>query len=152
VHAPHNKQPTQAGITLIEMLVVVALIGLIAAVSFPAVSAGLDSIRIASNSDAIAAFLNSAVNRVERRQQPVEITIESRGMVMRSVEPGFERSLALPEGLRIAGGPRQAVIFPGGAIPRLTVELQNVRGSRRFISIDPITGVPQIRRPEEASP
>ena len=39
------------GITLMEMLVVVAIIGLIVAVSAPSISAGLDSVRITTTAD-----------------------------------------------------------------------------------------------------
>ena len=60
------------------MLIVVALIGTLAGISYPAVSAGMDSVRIASSSDDVATFLNSAVNRAERRQQPVEVVIRPR--------------------------------------------------------------------------
>jgi len=38
-------RPT-SGVTLIEMLVVVAVIGIVVSVSIPSVSAGLDSVRL----------------------------------------------------------------------------------------------------------
>ncbi len=57
------------------VIAVVAIIGLIAAISFPAVGAGLESIRLVSAADSIVAFLNSGLNRAERRQHPVEITV-----------------------------------------------------------------------------
>src|SRR5437016_272401 len=62
--APEN------GVTLMELLVVMAIVGLIVAVSAPSVGAGIDSVRLASTSDSISSFLNSAVNHAERRQQP----------------------------------------------------------------------------------
>ena len=58
-----------------EMVVVVAIIGMIVAVSAPSVSAGIDSVRMASATDSISAFLNSAVNYAERKQQPVELIV-----------------------------------------------------------------------------
>ena len=63
------------GVTLLEMMVVLAIIGLITAISAPSISAGLDSVRMATASDSIAAFLNSAVNHAERRQQAVALII-----------------------------------------------------------------------------
>lgn len=137
------------GVTLIEMLLVVSLIALMAALSFPAASAGLDSIRLASAGDSVSAFLNSAVNRVERLQQPVAILIEPGRLTLQTTGPTGQRTLELPQGVHIAGDARQAVIFPGGAIPRFAIELRNSRGARRFVSLDPITGIPSIRRPEE---
>src|SRR5258708_6396905 len=55
---PHQGQLATSGVTLMEMMVVMAIIGLITAISAPSISAGLDSIRMATASDSIAAFLN----------------------------------------------------------------------------------------------
>src|SRR5580698_10321317 len=67
--------PTSRGVTLVEMLIVVSIIGLIVAVSFPAFSAGIDSVRMSSATGMVSSFLNSAVNRAERRQQAVELIV-----------------------------------------------------------------------------
>jgi prepilin-type N-terminal cleavage/methylation domain-containing protein len=147
-------------VTLIEMLIVVALIGLLAGITFPAVSAGLDSLRLNSASDSLVNFLNAGLNRAERRQEAVEVTISKtdNALWLHSSELGFVRKLELPEGVRIVGvtprlpqaeeGPRQFFLYPGGALPRLGVEIVNRRGDRRVVSVDPITGVPQIQRAE----
>lgn len=145
--------------TLIEMLAVVTIVGLIAAVSFPAVGAGLDSVRLASASDAIVAFLNSGLNRAERRQEPVEITISlaERSLGMRSTDPAFSRTLALPEGISIVRvhpprldaveeAARLVYLFPGGTVPRVGVEIANRRGVRRIVRVDPITGVAAVEQ------
>src|ERR1700681_1370283 len=60
---------TEKGVTLIEALIVVAIIAMIAAVSFPAVSSGLDTLRLRSASDSIVSFLNIALDHADRRQQ-----------------------------------------------------------------------------------
>src|SRR5438132_8744055 len=65
---PGGLPHTGKGVTLIEMMVVAAIIGLIAAISFPSASAGIESVRLVSATDSVATFLNGAVNRVERRQ------------------------------------------------------------------------------------
>ena len=46
--------------------------------------------------------------------------------------------------------PRQFLIHPAGTVPRLGVVLGNRRGDRRIVSVDPISGVPQVTRPAEA--
>src|SRR5206468_2125502 len=88
---------SQRGITLVEMVVVLCIIGLIAGVSFPAVSAGLESVRMVSAADSVAAFLNAAVNRAERRQQAIELVIQpkERLLALYSSEPGFKKQLTL---------------------------------------------------------
>jgi prepilin-type N-terminal cleavage/methylation domain-containing protein len=92
------RRPNQAGVTLIEMMAVVTIIGLIAAISFPAVTSGLESIRLASATDSVAAFLNGGLDRAERRQQAVEITVSAteNSVTMQSLEPGLIRTLAMP--------------------------------------------------------
>ncbi len=149
------------GVTLIEMLIVVAIVGLLAGISFPAVTSGIDSIRLASASDSIVSFVNAGLNRAERRQQLIEITVSKteRSLTMRSSEPGFLRKIELPDGVSIVSilpeGPderetaRRFVLYPGGAVPRIGVELANRKGTRRIVRVDPITGAPRIEKPEE---
>lgn len=156
--------PRQAGVTMIEMIAVVAIIGLIAAIAFPAIGAGLESIRLISAADAVVAFLNSGLNRAERRQQPIEFTlsIPERSIVMQSTEPGFVRSMVLPDGVLMQRlhpalpdateeTKRIFYVYPGGTIPRIGVELANRRGARRVVRVDATTGVAQIEQlPNEA--
>lgn len=150
----------RAGITLVEMLIVVALVGLLVGISFPAVSSGLDSLRLTAASDSLVSFFNAALNRAERRQQVVELTISKKDkrLLLRSVEAAFSSTLELPEGVSVVAvypeppqgeeGPRRFLLFPGGTAPRVAVELANRRGARRIVSIDPITGVPRVERVE----
>jgi Tfp pilus assembly protein FimT len=104
-----------------EMLVVMALIGLIVAVSAPSVTAGIDSARMASATDSIAAFLNAAVNYCERRQQPVELLISAKDgrLTAHSNDGGLARELELPDGIRIedAEDARHLILMPGGRFP-----------------------------------
>ena len=149
---------SQAGVTLLEMLIVVALIGLLVGIVFPPVSAGLDTLRLASAGDSVASFLNGALNRAERRQEAVEITVDPREnlLLAAGTGSGFERRLAMPEGVRIVsvlptlpddtGEARRFLVYPGGTVPRIGVELANSKGARRLVQVDPITGVPQIER------
>ena len=148
------------GVTLIEMLLVVAIVGLMTAISFPAVTSGIDSIRLASATDSVVSFFNAGLNRAERRQQLIEIAVSKteRSLTMRSSEPGFLRKLELPEGIAIVSilpegrddkdGGRRFVLYPGGVVPRIGLELANRKGTRRIVRVDPITGVPQIERVE----
>ena len=144
----------QRGVTLIELLIVVTLIALVAGLSFPSVASGLDSLRLRSASDAVGGFLNTALERADRRQQVVEIWISPRdnAITARAADMGFQRRMDLPDPIRIvsvspsapgtAGEARRFLIYPGGAVPRIGIEISNPEGRRRIVSVDPVTGVP----------
>jgi prepilin-type N-terminal cleavage/methylation domain-containing protein len=146
------------GVTLMEMMVVMAIIGLITAISAPSITAGLDSIRMATASDSIAAFLNAAVNHAERRQQPVELIISQKDsrLTAFSNEPGFTREFALPDGILIEAilpqipedleGVRRLILMPGATVPGIGIEFANRRGARRIVRLDPMTGFPHVER------
>jgi prepilin-type N-terminal cleavage/methylation domain-containing protein len=151
-----------AGITLVEMIVVLALIGLIAAIAFPAVSTGLDSVRLTSATDSIVSFLNAGLNRAERRRTPVEILVSVKENKLKFFAVDTTRELNMPESIRIVrihpelpSGPdeeRSVVLYPGGAIPRFGIELASSKGYRRIVRVDPITGIPQVEHlPTEPS-
>jgi prepilin-type N-terminal cleavage/methylation domain-containing protein len=152
------KRAPPAGVTLIEMMIVVGLIALIAGITFPAFSSGIDTLRLNQAAGGVVNFFNEALNRAERREQAVEITVipAQKTLVMHSAEPGFEKKYELPQGISIvkvlpemeAGedGPRQFLLFPGGAVPRVGIELANARNAHRIVRVDPITGVPQVEQ------
>ncbi len=147
------------GVTLMEMMVVLVIVALIIGVSFPSTIAGLENIRLTSGARSVAAFMSSAANRAERRQQAIELTvfIKENAIVMRSPDAGFSKKLALPAGITVQAvwpespvptdEPRQFLFLPGGVPPRFGIEIGNRRGGRRIVRLDPITGVAQIERP-----
>jgi hypothetical protein len=114
-----------------------------------------------SATDSIAAFLDGALNRAERRREPIEVTISKpeNAITIRSVDPSFVRRLEIPEGVHILRVlpelpipddlPRMFMLHPGGSVPRIGVELANRRGMRRIVSVDPISGSPQVQTPEQ---
>jgi prepilin-type N-terminal cleavage/methylation domain-containing protein len=145
----------ERGVTLVEMVIVIAIVGLMAGITLPSVTAGLDSVRLASASQTVASFLNSADNRAERLQQPVEIEISTGENCMRLLAgDGYSRELAMPEGVRILsvtpggeeGSTFRAILLPGGTVPGIGIELGNAHGSRRLVKLDPMTGYPRVER------
>jgi type II secretory pathway pseudopilin PulG len=139
------------------MLIVVSIIGLIVAVSFPAFSAGIDSVRMSSATGMVSSFLNSAVNRAERRQQAVELIVTPKEnlLTMYTNEAGFERKLRMPDGISIQAvlpaiddetpdSPRQWMLMPGATAPGIGILLANQHGSRRIVRLDPMTGFPRV--------
>jgi hypothetical protein len=132
-----------------------AIIGVLAGISVPAVSAGIDSVRLRSATDSLAGFLNGAVTRAERRQQPVEmlISIKDNALRLYSTEPGYTRELKMPDGITIEAvlpqepevdGPRRLILMPGGTVPGIGIQVVNRHGSRRIVHLDPMTGFPHV--------
>ena len=139
-------------------MVVVSIIALVAAISLPSLSAGIDSVRMASASESVAAFLNAAVTRTERRQQAMAIVIspQENRIVLYSGEPGYQRELKMPDGVKIEAvlpkieesedqqDDRRLLLLPGATVPGVGVQLANQHGSRRIIRLDPMTGYPRV--------
>jgi len=152
-----GRASNRTGVTLIELLIVMAIIGLMTAVSFPAITAGLDSIRLTAASDSLVSFLNGAINRAERRQQAVALVIQPKQnrLEIYTNEPGFTRELVMPEGVTIEAvlpkipdlpdwEPRRLIVMPGSTPPGIGIQISNRRGTRRIVRVDPMTGFPRV--------
>lgn len=159
-HDPARRR----GVTLIEMLIVVCLLGLLAGITYPSVASGIDSLRLTSAAESIASFLNAGMNHAERRRVPVGVDVSKSENVLylRSTEPDWVRKLEMPEGVQVldvqpvpppSPDEEHAVVrfllYPGAAPPRITVTVANQRGAKRIVRLDPITGVPEIQRTTE---
>ena len=145
------------GVTLIEMLIVMALIALVVGMAAPSVSSGLDSLRLRSTSDAMIGFLNTALSRADTRQQVVEIVISPADGTLTAIsaDQGFHKVLEIASTIKIlsvqpgmAGGDeqnqtRRFLVYPGGSVPKIAIEIGDSTGRKRLVSVDPITGVPQ---------
>ncbi len=150
----HNER----GVTLIEALIVVALIAMIAAVSFPAVSSGLDTLRAA---------LRLRFHRFipeyragSRRTPPAGRRGYCVAARQHDAKPhgrllGFSRSLENPALVHIVsvlpalpisidpGEARHFLLYPGGSVPGIGIEISTLQGHKRLVSVDPVTGSPR---------
>lgn len=147
------RQTGAAGITLLELLVAMAIAGMIMAISFPSVTAGLDGVRLQATARRVAAFVNVARGRADREQLPVEIQIDlSRNRISAVTANGqWERSLEIEEGVRLAAvwpeaesRTRRFIVIPGVPAPRFRLQLDSSRERSLTVALDPLTGTPQI--------
>jgi type II secretory pathway pseudopilin PulG len=154
---------SSAGVTLLEMLVVVSLIALMVGISFPSITAGMESLRLRSAAGEVVSMFNSALTRADRLQDAVElnISLQRRFIASRAIRANVVRRIDLPEGIQIAhvypedlrwavdesGAPvdRHFIVYPNGAVPRIVIDLANERGAHRIVMLDPITGVARER-------
>lgn len=148
------------GVTLIELLVVVTIASLLVGISFPAVTSGLDSLRLNAAANGIVSFLNAGLSRAERREQVVEVTISKteNSLSMRSTDPAFTRKFTVPEGVTIAkilpeeleeaNALRIFMLYPGGTVPPFGIVLVNRRHTERLVQVDAMTGVAVIGPPQ----
>jgi prepilin-type N-terminal cleavage/methylation domain-containing protein len=146
----------RSGVTLLELLIVVTIIGVVAGVSFPSLTSGLSGLRLATASGSVASFLTSSMNRVDRREEAAAIVVSPKDnqLAVYTAASGEKpsRTMQLPQGISIeAEEPRRYLFLPGGTVPRMTVILRNDKGARRSVQIDPVTAVPDIRRLEGLS-
>src|SRR5260370_25626655 len=128
---------SQAGVTLIELVVVMAIISLLVGITYPCVAARLETVRLSSAADSVASFINAALNRVERRQEVIAmgISVKDNTIMLHSADAAFERKLELPDGISIQAvlpqlpqadaSARQVVLMPGGTTPRLGILIVN---------------------------
>ena len=145
------------GVTLIEMLVVITIASLLVGISFPAVTSGLDSLRLNAAANDIVSFLNTGASRAARGQQVVEVTISKseNKLSMRSSDTTFARTLSTPDGVSITrvlpelpeenDAPRIFMLYPGGTVPPVGVALMNRRHVERLVEVDPMTGVAVLK-------
>ncbi|MEO8049471.1 MAG: prepilin-type N-terminal cleavage/methylation domain-containing protein [Acidobacteriota bacterium] len=149
--ASRRERSNDSGVTLIELLIVVTLIALIAGISYPTAAANVESLRLRSVSDQVVSFLNTAIDRAGRREQVIEVWIAPKDNVLiaRSPDLEFSRRLELPTGYRILSvlpaaelnpdEPRRFLMYPGGTVPRIGIEIANPAGNKRMVSVDPFT-------------
>jgi prepilin-type N-terminal cleavage/methylation domain-containing protein len=152
-----RRNSARHGVTLLEMLIVVTLIGVLAGLTYPTVASGIDSLRLRSAGDRVVSFLTTALDRAERRQQVVEIRISpaENALSARSSDLSFDRTLAVPDSIRIVSvlpplvdaidpnQQRRFLVYPGGTAPRIGIELASPDGRKRMVTVDPLTGLPR---------
>jgi hypothetical protein len=135
------------------MLIVVSLIALLTGLSYAPIAAGVETLRLRSASDLVLNLLSTALDRADRKQAVVEIQILPMDNVLlaRTADQTFTKRVDLPDGMQIArvtpevpGADPRAVrrflVYPGGAVPQIAVDLVNSKGRHRIISMDPLTG------------
>lgn len=145
-----------------EMIVVVAIIAVMVGIAFPSVTAGLEGLRLRSVSDEIATGFNAALNRADRRQIVVEVTVDREKNLIRfaSADNAYQREVAMPDGVTIErvlplipnldeSLPRQFLVHPGGTVPRIGIQIKNKKNAQQLVMVDPISGTARVQEVQQ---
>jgi type II secretion system protein H len=142
-----------AGVTLMEMLVVMTLIGLLASVATPSVTAGMETVKLRNSAERLAATLRLARERAVRTRHYFQVTVDpqTRRVELRDLEGDYVRDWEIPVavnadcGLRNAECPNTFVFPPDGSVPGTRLVLENSRKRKLAVELDAFTALPAVK-------
>ncbi len=142
------------GYSLLELVVVLAILAVTTAVVAPAVGRTADDVRVRAELAGLAAFLRTAREQAVTRQQTLEVTLDPGVQIMRVRRHGrddearAQASRAVSSLLRVASDPARPrlTFLPHGMSSgaRFTIEAPGPRAY--VITVDPLTGRVTTRR------
>lgn len=120
------------GFTLIEMLVTLAVAGLIAGIAFPRVQNSMTAMEFRMGAGQVVETLRSARAAAIRTGEPVRFAVQGRAVVIGTGDP-----IALPASVNItAGQDRPVTFYPDGtaeaALYRITSRTEGAVRERRI--------------------
>lgn len=137
------------GVTLVELVIVLAILGLLASLTGPRIGQWLDDWRLRAAAERIAQTLRAARSRALYEQRAVLVELVPSEFKVRVTEPGsgFRSEFALPAGIEWGEEegqfPSQAwrvVLRPSGTVEERAVWLRNRAGKTRKIRMDFLLG------------
>ena len=134
------------GFTLIEVIVVLLVVGLGAAVVVPGIGRGVDALRARAEVSGFSAFLRYAREQAVTRRVSQEVRIDPGARMLVLTAAGSERARAsrrIGEGVRIdATGPSGLVVkfLPEGRSSGAAFRIEGPGGRVYIVTVDPLTG------------
>jgi general secretion pathway protein H len=143
------------GFSFMELVVVLAILAITAAVVAPGVARTVDGVRARAEVGAVAAFLRSAREQAVSGQQTIEVRVddESHTLVMRRANQAGEAAAPAPRALspllRIAADPLPARVtfFPRGMSTGARFAIAAPGPRAYVITVDALTGRVSTSRP-----
>lgn len=151
---PPGNTRREAGVTLLELVLVIALLSLAAGLVAPGVGRGIDEWRLRSAAERLAQIIRYARIRAlyEQRYYLVEIRSGKNQVLVREPVSGLARAYALPSDVQVGEEQNPAapavvrlLIPPSGALEERTLWLRNRRGSEWRIHLDFLLGIPEVQ-------
>jgi prepilin-type N-terminal cleavage/methylation domain-containing protein len=142
-----------AGLTLIEVTVVLAVLAVVAVFALPAVRRGSEGLQLRTGAGRVAALLREARQQAVTHRRPTRVGLESHG---RSAAFGWEdadeplRRVELPERFRVAtagGGAERLTFSPRGLARDARWVVQGPSGRRLVVEMNGVTGRVSVAAP-----
>lgn len=134
-----------AGVTLIELIVVIVFVGILAAIAAPKVGVMVARSKVNQAAGVVAADLEQAVTLAGRRRRPVVLSLESAGSyVVRDRAAAGADTVRLRRNLAVgpdagvttlAFAPATATVFPNGQVSTAMTVTVTGRGHTRTITL-----------------
>jgi prepilin-type N-terminal cleavage/methylation domain-containing protein len=132
------KMKREEGVTLIELAVVMAIVGIMALFMAPAIGEWVDNFRIRQAARDIASTLQQAkMQTISTRQtHSVNFTLANGTYVINPLPPGGSNS-QVPKGVTIAAGSATSISFnPDGTSPvNGTITIKNTKDKQYQVSV-----------------
>lgn len=142
-----QQQSARAGVTLVEMLVVMTLIGLMVSIAYPTVTGGLSGIRLRGAIGNAQAFFLQAKQYADRQQQVVQLTVDPEANHLRvlSATGDWVETLDFKDGVAVSGlkDSHSVILFPGSPAPAFELLLAVGEDEQLGIRVNVLTGLPE---------
>ncbi|HUG35486.1 MAG TPA: GspH/FimT family protein [Candidatus Limnocylindrales bacterium] len=142
----------RGGFTLIELVVVLLIVGVAAAVIVPSIGRGSEALRARAQVSGFAAFLRHAREQAVTRREVHEVRIDPQARVVVLTGAGSDTprlSRRLGEGWRIQASPPAAftvTFHPQGLSSGGSFRIEAAGGRVFVVTVDPLTGRVAQRR------
>ena len=156
-----GRRPACAGFTLIEMIVVMAIIALAAVIAIPAMRGGLSGMRLETKGRDLATLCRAARTLAVGEQRPYRIAIEPAQNHIFLVDAYHEkiRDFDLTEEIKLESVKYEGRenhdrivyvgFYPNGRADEVELTLRNDRGRRVVLKTDLLTGTARLTVPRE---